>query len=494
MYKFRTGLLVIALILALGGCSRQADEETTPTAAPAPAREPVSNVLLICIDTVRADTFYPLGKLRDDRLHAWQDSALVFSQAQSPAPWTVPALASAFTGLWPVQHGAGLIPGLEYISIGENPPSLMRKDAATIAAAARAAGMQTNVVSSSGWTFEAKNGVGINHGFAKFYKFAPSLDTLGDIYWEPMVQKWSDLIGAQGEASRALNFVHFIEAHNWHLVQDAELDERIATFSAAQLANYRATAPAPACEDEASLMCRRYLVYAHAVGVLRDAVADMLDELQTTGQLDNTAVVLFSDHGEEFNDHAGDGREPTKYRKWAFFGHGHSLYQEQLHVPLVVWHPHEEGRTIDTPVSLLDIAPSAADWLGLEFSSADMQGQLLHKQSNGATAERILYASHVSEGEKQMAARQGAYKSIWYIASDRSDFYDLVKDPEELHSIPTDELVLKFDGYFLEHDQLKREDASETAKFTNKQLKRLQSIGYLQGVENAEAEAEAEAQ
>lgn len=492
MYRFKTCFLLAALTLAATGCSKQQGDAAAATAPPAPApaqaRAIVRNLLLICIDTVRADTFYALGELQDDRLAAWQDEALVFTQAQSTAPWTVPALASAFSGLWPVQHGAGTLPGVRKVSLADTPPALMRQDARTIAWAARRAGIDTNVISSSGWTFEAQNGVGINRGFDNFHKFAPSLETLGDVYWQPMVQKWSELIGAQGDDQRALNFVHFIEAHNWHLVTDAELDARIATFTAAQRANYRATAPEPACAEEASSMCRRYLVYAHAVGVLRDAVAQMLDTLKSTGGLGDTAVVVFSDHGEEFNDHAGDGRQPTKYRKDAFFGHGHSLYQEQLHVPLLVWHPHERGRTIDTPVSLVDIAPSAARWMGLRLHARDSQGQQLHELPAERSANRVLYASHVSEGEKQLAARQGDTKSIWYIGSDRSDFYDLAQDPAEQHSVPTNELVMQFDGHFLEHNQLKRKEVAESARFTDKQLKRLQSIGYLQGVDDAEGE------
>ena len=234
-------------------------------------------------------------------------------------------------------------------------------------------------------------------------------------------------------------------------------------------------------------MCRRYLVYAHAVGVLRNAVGEMLDILKDKGQLSDTAVVMFSDHGEEFGDHAGDGRISSKHRKEAV-GHGQSLYEEQLHVPLMVWHPTEQGRNIDTPVSLVDIAPSAANWLGLRFQAADLAGQLLHEQAGTKSESRVLYASHISGGEKQLAARQGAHKSIWYLATDRSAYFDLVKDPAELHSTPTDELVLKFDRYFLEYDQMQREEDAESAKFTDKQLKRLQSIGYLQGVETAEEE------
>ena len=495
MYRIRTGLLLATLTLTLGACSEQADEAVAAAPAPAPApvaaSEPLRNALLICIDTVRADTFFALGDLREDRLTQWQDSALVFTQAQSPAPWTVPALGSAFSGQWPVQHNAGSLAGVEYTSLGESRPRLMRKGVKTIAIAARQAGMTTNVVSASGWTFEAKNGVGINRGFDNFHKFVTGgLDEMGVVLWEPMLAKWRELISAQGDEERALTFLHLMDAHNWHMAYEPEIDARIATFSEEQLANYRATAPEPTCRDESSLICRRYLVYVHAIEVLRNAIADILDTLKENGQLKDTAVVLFSDHGEEFDDHIGDGRKPTKNRSYPFLGHGQSLYQEQLHVPLLVWHPDEQGRVVDTPVSLVDIAPSTANWLGLRFRSPDVQGRLLNRPASSEDAERVLYGSHVAEGEKQLAVRLGNTKSIWYVASDRTDIFDLVVDPAELHSAPTNALVMRFDRHFLEHEQMQQVDASVSAKFTDEQLKRLQSIGYLQGVENDEADPE----
>lgn len=476
------GILLAALVLAMSGCARDAPEPTFAGESPQPAT--IDNVLLICLDTVRADTFYALGRLRGDRLQqTWQGNALVFTEAQSTAPWTLPALGSVFSGLWPIQHGAGRLPGVEHVYLPRHSPGRMTEGSPTLAGLAAQAGLRTSAISASPWTSEADLGFGIDRGFANFHSFVPDTAALGDEYWRPMVAKWSELVGAQGNEMRSFNFVHLMEAHNWHIVSEAELDARIATFSGEQLAGYYSIAPARACDDKSALVCRQFVVYAHAVGVLRDVVARMLDTLRSKRQLDNTAVVMFSDHGEEFDDHAGDGRQPSPLRKNPSFGHGHSLYQEQLHVPLMVWLPGEPGRVVDTPVSLVDIAPSVAGWLGLDLADPELPGQLLREQSSNSEGKRVLYASHINEGERQLAARQGDDKSIWYMASDRTAYYDLASDPQEQRSASSDERVLRFDGHFLGYAQLQNDNPSSSAIFTARQLQRLQSIGYLQGVE-----------
>ncbi|NND69760.1 MAG: sulfatase [Halioglobus sp.] len=484
MQLLKTVLLTAALALTFSACSEQQGEDADSTTDASLA---VKNLLLICIDTVRADTFYALGKLEGDPLSKWEERGLVFTNAAAPAPWTVPSIASAFTGLWPNQHGAGLIAGFEEITVARAPPNALLSQARTIAEEARDSGFKTAAISASHWTFEP-NDVDISRGFESFDKYAPTLQTLGDVFFADMVERWKEINAARGEA-RSLNFVHFLEAHNWHFDGERKLEKRLATFTPEQRAVYRKTAPARACEDEESMYCKRYLVYAHAVGVLRDVVAGMLDTLEANGSLQDTAIVLFADHGEEFNDHGDDNRVmPFKPPRWPYMGHGFSLYEEQLHVPLVVWHPGLEGEQIDHPVGLIDIAPSAAAWLGLDFIVPNSKAQMLHEQMarHGEPQERAIYGSHIANGEKQVSARVGPSKSIWYIPSDRTLYYDLENDPGERSPVQGSAQVMQFDRLFLEYDELQASEQSRAASFTDKQLKGLQAIGYLQGVESAD--------
>jgi len=142
--KFRTGLLAVWLVVI--GCS-DSQNETSIKDSPAGS---VKNLLLICMDTVRADTFYGLGDAQKDALSAWQDRALVFEQATSTSSWTVPALGSVFSGLWASEHGAGRFPGV-IATIGKEWPSAMYKEVELFPQIAQENGFNTAVISASGW-------------------------------------------------------------------------------------------------------------------------------------------------------------------------------------------------------------------------------------------------------------------------------------------------------------------------------------------------------
>ena len=102
--NLRCGILAVSLLLS--ACAKEplvSGEDLLPEASS-------RNILLICIDTVRADVFYGLGDFRKDAFSEWQDRALVFEGAISSSSWTVPAIGSVFSGLWQSGHGAGQMP------------------------------------------------------------------------------------------------------------------------------------------------------------------------------------------------------------------------------------------------------------------------------------------------------------------------------------------------------------------------------------------------
>ncbi len=476
----RRGIACLALCLTLQNCS--VDEAETP--ATSLHWDSARNLLLICIDTVRADVFYALGDAGRDALSAWEARGLVFTQAQAPAPWTVPTVASVFSGLWPIEHGAGAMDG-DAPNIFEERPRAMHPGTPLLAEAAREQGFRTAAISASGWTFSKRNAIGLTRGFEEFDRVGTSPETLDVATMPTLVDMWRKRFAAHTPEARAFHFLHLMDAHNWHMVPEQRLDEIIGSFSQEELALYLEVAPPLACPSREYVICKRYLVYASAVQFLRDGMAALLDELQRGGALEETVVVLFSDHGEEFADHAEKGDPADKFSKRTNWGHGHTLYQEQLHVPLVVWHPAHGGARVDTPMSLIDVAPTAAHWLGIDFLPAGRDGILLddYVAQPDALTGRVLFASHVNNGERQLSAREGDEKSIWYVPTDRSYYFDLARDAGELEPLDAPGLVLRFDGYFLEYSEYAPQRAAPHTELSAEEIKRLQSIGYLQGVE-----------
>ena len=475
--NLRCGILAVCIFFT--ACSKEPQESAETLLSPAPAK----NLLLICIDTVRADIFYGLGEAQQDSLSAWQDRALVYEQAISTSSWTLPAIGSVFSGLWQSGHGGGRMPNYnnEPTAVVYT-PTAVSADVPLLTEVAEREGFDTAIFSASPWTNKQGSKVGLNRGF----KTKANLPLRKDGMWLGQA-KIKKVLARKPEGVPFFYFLHLLEAHEWHMSSELELDKRIASFSSEQRALFLRVAPAQACEDKQSLLCKRYLVYASAVSALREALAATLESLKAENLLDDTVVVVFSDHGEEFGEHAEDKRilRVVDSAPDRFQGHGVSMYQELLHVPLMVWHPKYEGAVIEPVVSLVDIGPTVARWLEIDFSPEQWPGHYLdtYLEPPQEAIERVVYASGITVGEQQLSVQQGTKKSIWYMRSDQYAYFDLASDPYELHSEPSDNLVLLFDGLFLDYAQSMQKEELKPVLLTDEQIKRLQSIGYLQGLE-----------
>jgi arylsulfatase A-like enzyme len=483
MFGFRAGILLLVLAATLTGCGRQAEEPVVDS----PQLPPVRNLLLICIDTVRADTFYQLGALRKDSLSPWEAEGVVFKQAWATAPWTLPSVGSVFTGLWPVQHGIGQLPG-KMKNATTSLPSDFYEGTQLFAVAAREAGFKTAAYTANGWTMSGWGKTGLVDGFSTNKRYKTNVQDMGETVWPQMLAASSELFIREVQEAPAFHFLHLMEAHNWHFMDlrhKEQMDERLAALTPGQYELYKSMAPEKACEDENSKFCRAFIIYVSAVSELREGVAQTLETLKSNGLLENTAVVLFSDHGEEFNDHRGDSRPESSPGKRLHMGHGHILYEELLRVPLIVWHPGVDGAVVERPVSLIDIAPTAARWLGVDFMPDQWQGRFLDDYilNPGQEIDRVIFASGINIGEPQIAVRKGSSKGIWYTLSDINQYFDLETDPLERESIASNDLIMLFDRYFLDYTQSSPHKTVQSTKLSPEQIKRLQSIGYLQGVE-----------
>jgi len=150
----------------------------------------------------------------------------------------------------------------------------------------------------------------------------------------------------------------------------------------------------------------------------------------------NTVFTVFSDHGEEFLDHATEANtwnhDPRDLRA---IGHGHTQFQELLHVPWLTVGPNvPAGVRRREPVSLCDFAPTMADWLGVEpfaLAPAPVEGMVGRSLAGRSLADRILLAEALAYGPDLVAIRQRSWKLIATRAGDVFGLYDLATDPHE---------------------------------------------------------------
>jgi arylsulfatase A-like enzyme len=175
--------------------------------------------------------------------------------------------------------------------------------------------------------------------------------------------------------------------------------------------------------------------YARGVRRLDTALGDFLEGADRGELLKDVVVIITSDHGEGFGEHGS-------------LHHGRRLYDELLRVPLLVRAPGwPAGKTVDAPVSTLDVAPTVCGILGLPLPAGTESGSLEVVLQGGAAhpcvAEELRTEAETGfPGTQELASiRDARWK--WILTKDRgpkgtltTEIYDLVADPGETHPLP----------------------------------------------------------
>jgi arylsulfatase len=162
-------------------------------------------------------------------------------------------------------------------------------------------------------------------------------------------------------------------------------------------------------------------LYDGEILFLDELLDDFLDAARSDSLAESTYVVVFSDHGEEFRDH---GR----------LHHGRTLFQEMLHVPLLVWGPDVVQQRTASEWGLIDVSPTVLELAGLpRWDQA--RGESFRALLGGAARQRSapLFAETNKRGRRSMI--EGARKIIHDGRLDRFDVFDLTADPREQQGV-----------------------------------------------------------
>ncbi len=418
-----TGRAISAAALALAAA---------PTLAGC-ARPPRPNVLLLVMDTTRADRCGFEGYARDTtpRLSEFAKDAVVFEEAWSPANWTGPAHASLFTGLGPERHGFHR-PTHPYLAATR--PVL----AARFADAGWSTACFTNneLVSPE---------FGLTRGFAKFEPLY--LDAARPYPWAASTHELA-LRWAEGEHAAGRPFFLFINDFEPH-VPYAPPPEDAARFvrgdpAPAELARARAfNFPENLAYDlgleeidpgRLALLSDLYDAEIHA---LDREIGALLDRLKADGLLDTTVVAIVGDHGEYLGEHH-------------ILEHSFGLHAEVCRVPLLLRHPHwfDGGRRVRDVVRLEDVAPTLLEVCGLDpFPDADgvslshgLRGRIARGSQPARGWASGMAAKHfpqVDASKVSVAIRStfDGTRHLILFGDGRAELYDPVDDPEETHDL-----------------------------------------------------------
>ena len=359
------GALVIALAYWLPHRRVAQERSTLAVLPPAPAGAP--NVLLIILDTVRADylSLYGASEETTPNLVRWAQQATVFDQAYSTAPWTTPSHASLFTGQYPSIHGASFTTALsaQHRTVAQ---VLQEHGWAT-------GGFTANYVATR---FES----GLAHGFLRYDDLMNSLEEIAKsttiTQSDNILLFWSSMeVGRGGRIALKRFFSADFAPHFTEQAHDeksaAQVREQFTAWMDqlpaerpffAFLNMFDAHSPYRPPEPYYSMFKTPPLTvdrYRGGIRYLDDQLDSLFRGLEQRGKLENTIVIVTADHGEQFGEHGQ-------------LAHGNSLYRQLLHVPLFVMYPHSvpRGMRVQTQVSGVDMAATVLDLTGIPQDSA----------------------------------------------------------------------------------------------------------------------------
>ena len=486
---------LLALCLGPFACSllafgALASEPAAPGVAPAPSapaspRRP--DIILISFDTLRRDhvSCYGAERLTTPRIDALAASGVRFTDAQGVVPLTGPSHVTILTGLNPQEHGAFRN------GVKVNPATI------TLPQLLATQGYETAAV-VSGWTLK-RSQVGLDACF-KFYDDEGMEERYGVVNLMRRADKVTDaaLAWADRQVAKTLPgtsrapsflFVHYFDPHEPY---ESPLTE--------------APGPNPAAGGfQRPLHVEALPAYDREIAFADRELGRLLDGFKTRGMLDDTVILVTADHGQSFGDHGYGGPEGA---------HGRRVYQDNVAVPFILFAPGRipGGRSVDLPVSHLDILPTLATLGGVPesvmppglpgFSLAKVladpaspppwgkarrtrhgvtyRGAVGNKwnifrwaMNKDVDAAEPLYAFGIQDGKKLI---------VDFTPRHSIEVYDLVKDPWESHPLAVEDVPGRDAWAQAVLDWYARTKSSDlrASQPTGAELENLRSLGYVE--------------
>ena len=400
--------LVVLLTLSCGN---------TPTAVDKP------NVILIIIDTLRADHLNCQGYHRETSpaLDSLAASGTRWENCQAQAPWTLPSTATIFTGLSARQHGTGRRPNGDHRLHSEVPiiPTIFSN------AGYRTCGIFNVVLLNE------------NYGFSRGFDYYSSTDNGGGRA-ALTVDEFLQWLESDSDERPFLAVLHFFDVHNPY-DPPSPFDRFYFPDDTLNLSDWE-------IGEEGQILHPEYLEhylsrYDGEIKWLDSELRRLFSELRMRGYADSTIIMVTADHGEEFLE-----------KGWV--GHGGQLYQELIHVPLMVSGPGiPTGEVITETAALFDILPTLLSICSIEdttrFEGVDLFSQDA-KNPRPLPASQLMFRGQMLGGTPIAVVVYGSMKGLVIRKRSTDSYYmfDLINDPGETNPLPADSLMTELLDYY----------------------------------------------
>jgi arylsulfatase A-like enzyme len=428
------------------------------------------NILLVSIDTLRSDHLHCYGYERETspNIDALAAGGVRFSQMVSSSSWTLPAHVTLLTGIPPHHHG---------VVVDE---TRLDPRVTTLAEVMREEGYQTAGFVSVAYLLPR---YGFEQGFETYdYSIAidnQAINAVTSPVMEKLTTEWLSQRSGEDRQKPFFVFLHLYDVHfdfippepfdqMFNPDYDGPVDGR--DFVDSDLYN-----PDMDPRDYEQLLS----LYDGEIRLTDHHLGRVLDHLRTSGELDNTIVVVTGDHGEEFFEH---GRK----------GHRMTLFEEVVRVPLIIRYPPRipAGTVVDDQVRLMDVSATILDLAGVDPPSEfgmrldDVRFCPLNLMTRVEQRPNVPdVASYGELHDTIFSIRMPTLKFVYHPDRDYGELFDLETDPSEQNNLyyekPEESAVLKEKiRSFREGNRGSR--SAQPHEMDEEQIKRLRSLGYIQ--------------
>jgi arylsulfatase A-like enzyme len=454
------------------------------------------NVVLIVMDTVRADHISALGYERDTTPHLklLASDSMVYANAVSASDITLTSHASLFTGMYPSWHGAYCQP--PEAAYGRE----LTREYPTLAEVLRTNGYQTVGVAAN---LYLRSDFGLERGFDEFRipRPVPLLPDETRYLMRRTLRRGLSFAVDTAQFDRLYSLGEDIDAVLFSSLESRSrptaplfvfLNYMDAHFPYVPPAPYNASFPGKRArltqddlEEEQTLISRNQgdppgyrphcvSQYDGGIAYMDAQIGKVIDWLKREQAYDNTMIVVASDHGESFGE---------RHR----VGHANSPYQNLLHVPLLIKYPGNARRGVErAPVSLIDVAPTI-----LSAAQAPLPKTIQGRSLLDATESRTIYGEtfpcpvmHSPDCPNGCTAKAIFAWPMKFISSSngKRELFDLSLDPDERRNLYVQQMerATQLDAGLSAWKKMSPGQTRQNKQVDPEKLKQLKGLGYIQ--------------
>ncbi|KPJ58761.1 MAG: hypothetical protein AMJ42_02660, partial [Deltaproteobacteria bacterium DG_8] len=379
------------------------------------------NIVLITIDTLRVDHLSCYGYKRNTspNIDKIAEKGIIFKNAIAPSSWTAPSMASLFTSVYPINHG--VIHGLGY-KINKNKQEVFSDELVTLA----------EVLQYGYTTFGVASNLHLSEkfGFARGFDYFKCLSFLPAPPVNEAIYQWEDEIK---KSNKFFLWVHYFDPHYRYKARSPWIEQYTSQALTRKLnlskkSWFELSKLIPKFKEDPQALSNLVALYDSEINYVDSHVGELIRKFE----LDNNALIIItSDHGEGFLEHGQ-------------LGHGNNLYQETIHIPLIVKLPNSiKKEIVKKYVNLVDIMPTILHILDVNPPEQTLGKAFLEKKGSLFwLKKKLLRKDGVEYNFSELDVISilktiitAEWKYLYNYKNETEQLYNIKSDPLELHNL-----------------------------------------------------------